>query len=86
MASENEHTHFYVTLMSNASHKLYPSNTLNSFKVHLAQPVDMDSTCRGEVIVCEVMCSPYNVGTYAKVQVISGDNALIYCDLISPSF
>jgi hypothetical protein len=86
MASENEPTHFYVTLLSNVSQKLYPSNKLSSFKVHLAQPVDLGSIGRWEVGVCEVTCRPYNVGTYAKVQVISAENALICCDLISPQF
>jgi hypothetical protein len=33
-----------------------------------------------------VTCRPYNVVTYAKVQVINAENALIYCDLISPQF
>jgi hypothetical protein len=85
VASENEPTHFYVTPLSNASQKLYPSDTLSSFKFHLAQPVDLGSTGRWEVGVCEVSC-PVNVGTYASVQVISANNALIYCDLISPQF
>jgi hypothetical protein len=33
-----------------------------------------------------VICRTYNVGTFAKVQVISTENAIIYCDLISPQF
>jgi hypothetical protein len=33
-----------------------------------------------------VTCRPYNAGRYAKVQVISTENAIIYCDLISPQF
>jgi hypothetical protein len=46
MASGSEPTQTYVTLLSNASQKLYPSNTLSSFKVHLARPVDLDSNSR----------------------------------------
>jgi hypothetical protein len=86
MASENEYTHFYVTLLSNASQKLSPSNTLSSFKVNLEQPVNLGSTGRWEIGVCEVSCSPVNVGTYASVQVISSKNSFIYCDLMSPQF
>jgi hypothetical protein len=56
-------THFYVTLLSNASQKLYSSNTLISFTVRLAQPVDLSSNDRWEVGVCEVTCRPFNVGT-----------------------
>jgi hypothetical protein len=49
MASENEPTHFYDILLSNASHKLFPSNTLSSFKVQLTRPVDLGSKSRCEV-------------------------------------
>jgi hypothetical protein len=86
MAASSEPTHFYVTLLSNASHKLYLSNTLSSFTVHLVQPIDLGATDRWKVGVCEVSCGPLNVGTYARAQVISTNNALIYCDLISQKF
>jgi hypothetical protein len=86
MASANEPTHFYVTLLSNASEKLYPSNTLSSFKVHLARPVDLGSNSRYEVGICELTCRPTNVGTFGCVKVINENNALIYCNLISPQF
>jgi hypothetical protein len=86
MAFGKELTHFYITLMSNASQKLYLSNTLSSFKVHLAQPVNLVSNGRWVVGVCELSCHPYNVGTYANLKVISADTAFIYCDLISPQF
>jgi hypothetical protein len=86
MAVNNEAIHFYVTLLSNMSQKRYPSNTLSSFTVRLAQPIDLGSTDRGEVGVCEVSCSSVNVGTYARVQVISANNAIIYCNLISQQF
>jgi hypothetical protein len=86
MASGNEPTHFYVTLLSNASQKLYPSNTLSSFKLHLAWPVDLGSNCRWEVGVCELTSRPTNVGAFGGVKFISASNALIYCVLISPQF
>jgi hypothetical protein len=86
MSSGNEKTHFYITQLSNASQKLYPSNTLSSFTVHLARAVDLDSDSRWEVGVCEVSCRPTNVGTYTAVTVIRANNVLIYCDLISPQF
>jgi hypothetical protein len=86
MPSGNEQTHFYITLLSNASQKLYPSNTLTSFTVHLARPVDLGSDSRWKVGAWEVSCRPSNVGTYRAVTVISANNALIYCDLISPQF
>jgi hypothetical protein len=86
MALGNEQTHFYITLLSNASQKLYPSNTLSSFTLYLARPVDLGSNSRWEVGVCEVSCHPYNVGKYAGLDDISADTALIYCDLISPQF
>jgi hypothetical protein len=63
MAADNEPTHFYIILLSNASQKLYPSNRLSSFTVRLLEPVDLGSTDRCEVGLCEVTCRPYNVGT-----------------------
>jgi hypothetical protein len=86
MALGNEQTYFYITLLSNASQKRYPSNTLSSFTVHLARPVDLGSNSKWEVAVCEVTCMPYNTGMYANLKVISADAALIYCDLIAPQF
>jgi hypothetical protein len=86
MASGNEQTHFYVTLLSNASQKLYPSNTLSSFTVHLARPVDLGSNSKWEVGVCEMSCNPSATGMFRAVTVVGATNALIYCDLISPQF
>jgi hypothetical protein len=85
MASKDQPRHFCITLLSNASQTLYPANTLSSFKTHLARPVNLDSDGIWEVEVCKVTSRPYNVGTFAKIQV-STENALIYCDLISPQF
>ena len=46
--------HFYITLYSNASQKLYPDNTQASFTCHLAQPIDLGSTSDWEVGLCEI--------------------------------
>jgi hypothetical protein len=86
MTSGNEQTQFYVTLLSNASQKLYPSNTLSSFTVHLARPVVLGSNTKWEVGASEVTCMPYNTGTYVYLKFSSSDAALIYCDLIAPQF
>jgi hypothetical protein len=86
MAASNELAHFYVTLLSKASQTLYKLKTLISFTVHLALPVELGSTDRWEVAVCELSCRPFNVGTYNRLQVISAKNAVIYCDLISQQF
>jgi hypothetical protein len=75
--------HFHITLFSNASQKVYPSNTLSSFTVHLARPVDLGSNSRWEVGVWELTCRPTNVGTYAGVSVISANNALIYSSVVN---
>ena len=81
-----DQSHFYVTLLSNGSKKLYPANKLSAFTTRLAQPIDLGSTDRWEVGVCEFICHPTNTGTFASLQVISANNALIYCDLISQQF
>ena len=75
-----------MTLFSNDSQKLYPANTLSAFTVHPAQPIDLRSTDRWEVRVCEFSCHPFNTGTFASTQAVSANNALIYCDLISQEF
>jgi hypothetical protein len=69
---------FYVTLLSNASQKLYPENTIGAFTVELARPIDLRPVGHWEVGLCEFT---YPAGGAA------GDNiGLIYCDLISPQF
>ena len=82
----SDRNHFYVTLFRNGSQKLYPTNTLAAFTASLAQPIDLGSADRWEVGICEITCHPTNTGTFASVQVISANNALIYCDLISQQF
>ena len=75
--------HYNVTLLSNASQTLYPAITLRAFTTNLAQPIDLGSTNKWEVCVCEFTYHPFNTGTFASIQVVSASNALIYCELIS---
>ena len=49
--------HFYVTLLSNSSQKLSDKYT-SAFTIHLAQPIDLGSTEKWEVGVCEFSCHP----------------------------
>jgi hypothetical protein len=49
MEYEEEPRKFYVILLSNASQKLYPTNTLSSFKAHLARSVDLGSAGIGKL-------------------------------------
>ena len=53
--------HFYVTLFSNESQKLYLANTLAAFTARLKQPIDLGSNDTWEVGVCEFTCHPMNV-------------------------
>ena len=78
--------HFYVTLFSKGTQKLYRANTLSEFIVQLAQPIEMGSNERWEVNVCEFSCHPFNTGTFASIQVVRTTNALIHCNLISQQF
>ena len=82
----NNRNHFYVTLFSNGSQKLYPANTLAAFTARLAQPIDLGSMDRWEFGLCEFTCHPNEVGTFAGLDVISAKIAFLYCDLISPQF
>ena len=67
----NDPKHFYVTLLSNVSQTIYPTNTLVSFTAHLAQPIDLGSTDRWEVGVCEMTCHPPNIGTYREIKTLT---------------
>ena len=51
---EIDRKHFYVSLLSNASQKIYPDDTEAAFTVHLAQPIDLGTSSDWEVGVCEV--------------------------------
>jgi len=75
---------FYVTLISNASTDLYPNNTIARFKTDLAQPIELGSSDKREVGVCEINYPPNAVGTFKPTTVVGDTTRLIYCDLISP--
>ena len=79
-------SHFYVTLLSKGSQKLYPTNTIAAFTTRLAQPIDLGSTDRWEVGVGEVTFHPAKIRTFTTIQVVSANNALIHCDFISQQF
>ena len=66
---------FYVILLSNSSREIYDLNTLADFMVKLAQPIDLGSTSKWEVGVCEISCS--SSPEWASP-------VLLYCYLISP--
>jgi hypothetical protein len=77
---------FYITLFSNASQKVHPSNTLSDFKIQLAQRIDLGTDEDWEVGLCEFSCPPPKTGTVKPIDVIGDTNGLIYCDLITPQF
>ena len=56
-----ERKHFYITLYSNASQKLYPNNTQAAFTFHLAQPVDLGTSSDWEVGLVKSRTSLLNV-------------------------
>ena len=79
--------HFYVTLFSNASRKIYgKDNKLSAFTVKLAQPIDLGSHKNWEVGVCEISCPPPVVGTGLPLTTIGETHSLVYCNVISPQF
>ena len=82
----SDRNHIYVTLFRNCSQKLYPANVLATFTVRMAQPIEMGSTVRWEVGVCDFTCHPTNTCTFASVQVVSSQIAFIYCNLITQQF
>jgi hypothetical protein len=69
--------HFYVTLFSTASRDICDQNTHANFAVKLAQLVDLGTTSKWEVAVCEISCS--------TSQLVDAP-ALIYYNLIAPQF
>ena len=78
--------HFYITLFSNASQKVHPSNTLAEFTIQLVQRIDLGSTDNWDVRLCEFSCPPPYPYTSKPYEVAGDTNALIYCDLITPQF
>ena len=77
---------FYVTLFINASKEVYPDNTMKTFTIHLAQPIDLGSSSDWEVGLAELSYKAPNkqIMQGSPVDVISSTNVLIYCDLIKP--
>ena len=77
---------FYVTLFSNASQNVYPSNTIAAFTVQLAKTIELGPSENWEVVLCELTHPPPVVGNLKQVVVVRDTNALVYCDLIAPQF
>ena len=71
-----DQNNFYVTLLSTASRDIYDLNTHADFTVKLAQHIDLGSTSKWEVGVCEISCSSPE----------GANPVLLYCNLISPQF
>ena len=78
--------HFYVTLFSNSSQKLFPDNTINAFTSELAQVIDLGPDDRREVGLCEFSCPPKSIGTLKPNTVVGGTNVIFYCNVIKPQF
>jgi len=76
--------HFYITLFSTSSQKIYTANTIAAFTIKLAQPIDLSPTENWEVGVCEISCPPPQVGNLRPLLVVGDTNVLIYCNLIAP--
>ena len=85
---EIDRKNFYVTLLSNASQKIYPDNTKAAFIIHLQQPINLGTSSDWEVGVCEVSYKPpkRHILNGVIIDFIGETNALIYCDLIAPQF
>ena len=85
---EIDRKNFYVTLLSNASQKIYPDNTKAAFIIHLQQPINLGTSSDWEVGLCENTYKPPRLELIsgALIDIIRETNALIYCDLIVPQF
>jgi len=83
---DNDPKHFYVTLFSNASQSLYPTNTIGAFTVELPQPIELGPNDNWEVELCEISYPPNTVGTIKSVNFVGDTTALVYCDVISPQY
>jgi len=78
--------HFYITLFSDASQTVHPSNTLGEFTIQLARRIDLGSVDNWEVGLSEFSCPPPYPYTNKPYDVVGNTNSLIYCDLITPQF
>jgi len=77
---DNDPKHFYVSLFSNASQTLYPTNTIGAFTVELPQPIELGPKDNWEVGLCEISYPPNTVGTLKPLNVVGDTTALVYCD------
>jgi len=67
--------HFYITLFSNASQKVYPDNKIAAFTTQLAQPIRLDPAEIWEVGLCEL--------AYPEIESEleeEADSNEVYCD------
>jgi hypothetical protein len=78
--------HFYVTLFSNGSKKVYPSNKPTDFTIQLARPIDLGSKDDWEVGLCEFSCPPPATGRLKPTILVGDINALVYCSVIAQQF
>jgi hypothetical protein len=60
---------FHVTLLSNASQKLYPENTIGAFRVELARPTDLGPVGHRKVGLCEFTYPADSGGAAATISV-----------------
>ena len=82
----NDPKYFYVTLFSNSSQSLYPTNKIVAFMVELPEPIELGLNDNWEVRLCEISYHPNTVGTLNCVKVVGDITALVYCDVISPQY
>lgn len=68
--------HFYITLFSNASQKLYPDNRIAAFTIQLSRPIALDPAELWEVGLCEL--------SYPEIESVGAEeeytNAEAVCD------
>jgi len=74
--------HFYVTLFSNALHKISEDNTLSEFTIKLAQPIDLNYLEKLEMGICEISFSPPIGGTGMPLITLGNTLVLVFCNVI----
>ena len=57
--------------------KIYPNNKTACFTVQLAYEIDL-RTVRWEVVLCEFLGSPLDVGTFKPALVVRDTHSLIF--------
>jgi hypothetical protein len=78
---------FFVTLFSNSSQSLFADNTIATFTIHLAQPIELGSIDNWEVGFYELTYPlHYSTGLYAGITVVGDTNVSVYCNLVSLQF